>query len=82
MKILIIEDEQKLAQSIYDYLKKEENYICEIANTFKCGSEKIVLFLIPTVGRPLRNMRSIYWAMDKIGFNENALMNYLGKNPK
>ena len=41
MKILIVEDEMKLAQSIFDYLKKEENMVCEIANTFKEGASKI-----------------------------------------
>jgi DNA-binding response OmpR family regulator len=41
MKILIIEDENKLAQSIFDYLKKEENIECEIATTYQAGLRKI-----------------------------------------
>jgi DNA-binding response OmpR family regulator len=41
MKILIIEDEKKLAQSIFDYLKKEENYQCEMAYTLCSGLEKM-----------------------------------------
>jgi DNA-binding response OmpR family regulator len=41
MKILIVEDEKKLAQSIFDYLKKEENIDCEIAVTYQEGLRKI-----------------------------------------
>jgi len=41
MRILIVEDEQKLAQSIVDFLKKEENMDCEIAGTFHEGLRKI-----------------------------------------
>src|SRR5882672_9357915 len=43
MKILIIEDESTLAKSIDAYLTKEK-YICEVASTFKEGSEKIWLY--------------------------------------
>jgi DNA-binding response OmpR family regulator len=41
MKILIVEDETKLAQSIFDYLKKEENVDCEITSTYQEGLRKI-----------------------------------------
>jgi DNA-binding response OmpR family regulator len=34
MKILIVEDELKLAQSILEYLKKEENIACDMAKTY------------------------------------------------
>ncbi len=44
MKILIIEDEDKLAQSIFDYLKKEENMTCDMAGTYKEGLIKIEQF--------------------------------------
>ncbi len=40
MKILIIEDEQELAQSIAEYLS-EENYGCEFAATFSQAMDKI-----------------------------------------
>lgn len=40
MKILIIEDEQQLAQSIAEYLA-EESYLCEFAATFNQALEKI-----------------------------------------
>lgn len=40
MKILVIEDEQDLAQSISDYLSGE-NYLCEFAATFKQALDKI-----------------------------------------
>ncbi|WP_212001185.1 response regulator transcription factor [Chitinophaga sp. HK235] len=43
MKILIIEDEQELAQSIADYLAGE-NYLCEFAATFDEAVEKISIF--------------------------------------
>jgi DNA-binding response OmpR family regulator len=41
MKILIVEDEKKLAQSIFDFLKREENLMCEIAFTYKEGLTKL-----------------------------------------
>lgn len=40
MKILIIEDEQGLAQSIAEYLS-EENYLCEFAATYHQALDKI-----------------------------------------
>lgn len=40
MKILIIEDEQQLAQSIAEYLS-EESYLCEFAATFNQALDKI-----------------------------------------
>lgn len=43
MKILIIEDETELAKSIVEYLS-EENYLCEIASTYKETMNKISLF--------------------------------------
>jgi len=41
MKILIVEDEEKLAKSIYDFLKKEENLDCDLAFTYSDGLKKI-----------------------------------------
>jgi DNA-binding response OmpR family regulator len=43
MKILIIEDENELADSISEYLS-EENYLCEIARTYNQALEKIESF--------------------------------------
>ena len=43
MKILVIEDEKALAQSIEDYLKQEK-YICEVVQTFNAAQEKINLY--------------------------------------
>lgn len=43
MKILIIEDEQALAQSIQAYLKNE-NFLCEWASDFHMALEKIELY--------------------------------------
>lgn len=40
MKILIIEDEQELAQSIAEYLS-EESYLCEFAATYNQALDKI-----------------------------------------
>ncbi|MBW7676490.1 response regulator transcription factor [Chryseobacterium chendengshani] len=40
MKILIIEDETELAESIAEYLS-EEKYLCEFANTFREAMHKI-----------------------------------------
>lgn len=43
MKILVIEDEATLAQSIGAYLS-DENYLCEFAGTFREAREKIEVF--------------------------------------
>ncbi len=43
MKILIIEDEFELAQSIIAFISKEE-YVCDLAHTFEEGNEKINLY--------------------------------------
>ncbi len=43
MKILIIEDEKALSESVVTYLKGE-NYICEVAATFNKALEKTELF--------------------------------------
>ena len=43
MKILLIEDEQELAQSIAVYLQKE-NYLCETVFTFDAAIEKINMY--------------------------------------
>ena len=43
MKILIVEDEKALAESIGDYLQRED-YICELAADFNIAIEKTELF--------------------------------------
>jgi DNA-binding response OmpR family regulator len=43
MKLLLIEDEKSLGESIQEYLKKE-GYLCEIANSYRLGEEKIKLY--------------------------------------
>ena len=43
MKILVIEDEAELAQSISSYLQGE-NYVCEVAATFNEGYDRITMF--------------------------------------
>jgi DNA-binding response OmpR family regulator len=43
MKILIIEDERELSQSICDYLNNEQ-YFCETAYNYQAGLEKILLY--------------------------------------
>jgi DNA-binding response OmpR family regulator len=43
MKLLVIEDEKSLAQSIVDYLTKE-GHICEIAGNYEHGMEKVSLY--------------------------------------
>lgn len=40
MKLLIVEDEEQLAQAIVDYLA-EEDYVCELAATFSRALDKI-----------------------------------------
>jgi DNA-binding response OmpR family regulator len=69
MKILIIEDEQKLAQSIFDYLRKEENYFCEIASSLSSGLEKLDLFeydcIVLDIGLPDGNGLDVLTQMKK-----------------
>ncbi len=43
MKILIIEDEEPLLESIVEYFSRE-NYVCEGVATFEEGQEKINLY--------------------------------------
>ena len=43
MKVLVVEDEQGLAESITDYMMKD-GYICETAATFQDAEEKIHLY--------------------------------------
>ncbi|CCH53640.1 two component transcriptional regulator, winged helix family [Fibrisoma limi BUZ 3] len=43
MKVLVVEDEQGLAESITDYMSKE-GYVCETASTFREADERIYLY--------------------------------------
>src|ERR1700730_6678874 len=43
MKILIIEDEKELSNSIVTYLKRE-NYICDTADNIRTGMDKMEAF--------------------------------------
>lgn len=43
MKVLVVEDEAGLAESITDYMSKE-GYICELAPTFREADERIYLY--------------------------------------
>ncbi|MBS1598891.1 MAG: response regulator transcription factor [Bacteroidetes bacterium] len=43
MKILVVEDEKELSESIITYLKAE-NYLCEVARDYKTALQKIELF--------------------------------------
>lgn len=43
MKVLVVEDEKSLAQSIVDYLTKE-GYTCEVAGNYELGSEKVHVY--------------------------------------
>jgi len=43
MKLLIVEDEVDLLIAISNYLTKE-NYLCELAESFRKAEEKIVLY--------------------------------------
>ena len=48
MKILLIEDEKELSRSIDTYLR-EENYICETAQTYDQARERINLYIYDCV---------------------------------
>jgi len=43
MKILIVEDEKELAQSMKEYFE-EDKFVCEIANTYDIALEKLELY--------------------------------------
>lgn len=43
MKILVIEDNQDLAENIYNFLLKE-GYVCELVNNFRDASDKVAAF--------------------------------------
>lgn len=43
MKVLVVEDEQGLAESITEYMTKE-GYVCETATTFREADERIYLY--------------------------------------
>ena len=43
MKLLIVEDEKELAQDIVKYLS-DQNYVCEVAETYQQAADKIILF--------------------------------------
>ncbi|CAG4990301.1 Cell cycle response regulator CtrA [Dyadobacter sp. CECT 9275] len=43
MKILIVEDEKGLAESIMDYLSRE-GFVCEVANSFWEADEKVSIY--------------------------------------
>lgn len=63
MKILVIEDEASLLESICEYLKRD-SYICETASSFMDGSEKIHLYdydcILLETGKECRtNRRSV-----------------------
>jgi DNA-binding response OmpR family regulator len=55
MNILLVEDEKDLAQSILDYLSKE-NFLCESVSTFDKAREKINLYsydcIVVDIGLP------------------------------
>src|SRR5438309_8668060 len=69
MKILIIEDEKELSQSMCDYLANEEQFICEKAFDFRTAMEKISLYdyacIILDIGLPDGNGLEILSALKK-----------------
>lgn len=78
MKILIIEDERKLAQSIFDFLKKEKSMTCEIAGTYAEGLKKIQDFeydcLILDITLPDGNGLDILTYLKQVKTNTGVLV--------
>ena len=62
MKILVIEDEIALCETMVTYLE-EEGYICEQAGTVEMGSEKVFLYeydcMLVDIGLPDGNGLSL-----------------------
>lgn len=62
MKILVIEDEKALGETIVSYLEGE-GYLCELAGTLEIGSEKVSLYeydcLLLDIGLPDGNGLSL-----------------------
>jgi DNA-binding response OmpR family regulator len=69
MKILVIEDEQALCETIVSYLE-EEGYRCEQAGTVELGSEKVNLYeydcMLVDIGLPDGNGLSLVKELKKI----------------
>lgn len=77
MKLLIVEDEKALSDSIVQYLK-QEGYICETASNFHLASEKTSLYhydcLIVDIGLPDGNGLDIIRAMKKQNNNSGIIV--------
>lgn len=77
MKILIIEDEKELAQSIAEYLS-EERYLCEFASTFDQAIDKIETYyydcILLDVMLPDGNGMNILQALKKQGKQDGVII--------
>ena len=77
MKILVIEDEKELSESICEYLSNEQ-FVCEKAFTFKTAFEKISLYeyacIILDINLPDGNGMEILKELKKSGKMEGVLI--------
>ena len=77
MKILVIEDEKELSESICEYLSNEQ-FVCEKAFTFQTAFEKISLYeyacIILDINLPDGNGMEILKELKKSGKMEGVLI--------
>lgn len=77
MKILIIEDEQDLSESIVSYLKNE-GYLCEFAPDYNSATEKISLYnydiILVDLNLPDGNGISIIQTLKKTNFKGGIII--------
>jgi len=74
MKILVVEDEKGLAESIVDFLSRE-GFICEVANTFWQADEKISLYqydcTIVECTRKITDQAPLFWWQQRYDIEGN-----------
>ena len=77
MKILIIEDEKDLVESILQYLK-HENYVCEVAFDFAQASERISLYdydcILLDINLPDGNGLHLLQALKKLNKTDGVII--------
>ena len=77
MKILIIEDEKDLVESILQYLKPE-NYVCEVAFDFAQASERISLYdydcILLDINLPDGNGLHLLQALKKLNKTDGVII--------
>ena len=84
MKILVVEDEIALRETIISYLE-DESYRCEHADTVEMGNEKLNLYeydcMLVDIGLPDGNGLSLIKELKKCHVSIRLAINNLRYNP-